>query len=115
MNVNVYLENNISQAQTDNIFNILKSMPQVSSVTYRSQAEAYQVFLKEFSNQPDMTANVSPDALPASLRVDLKDPQQFEQVRVRVLRAALLRPRQRMTAHKGNAGRQRAFHLANDI
>src|SRR5204862_4871287 len=44
VNVNVYLENNISQAQTDNIFNILKSMPQVSSVTYRSQAEAYQVF-----------------------------------------------------------------------
>src|SRR5438094_5373334 len=84
VNVNVYLENNISQAQTDNIFNILKSMPQVSSVTYRSQEQAYQIFLKEFSNQPDMTQNVSPDALPASLRVDLKDPSQFEQVRIRL-------------------------------
>jgi cell division transport system permease protein len=84
VNVNVYLDKSISDAQTQNILSILRSMPQVSSVTYRSQEEAYQVFLKEFSNQPNMTQNVSPDALPASFRVDLKDPKEFAQVAVRL-------------------------------
>jgi cell division transport system permease protein len=84
VNVNVYLDKSISDAQTQNILSILRSMPQVSSVTYRSQEEAYQVFLKEFSNQPNMTQNVSPDALPASFRVDLEDPKQFTQVAVRL-------------------------------
>jgi cell division transport system permease protein len=84
VNVNVYLDKSISDAQTQNILGILRSMPQVSSVTYRSQEEAYQVFLKEFSNQPNMTQNVSADALPASFRVDLKDPKQFAQVAVRL-------------------------------
>jgi cell division transport system permease protein len=84
VNVNIYLDKSISDAQTQNILSVLRSMPQVSSVTYRSQDQAYQVFLKEFSNQPNMTQNVSKDALPASFRVDLKDPTQFAQVAVRL-------------------------------
>jgi len=39
--------------------------------------EAYQRFLRLFHNQPDLVNNVSPDALPASFRVKLVDPQKF--------------------------------------
>src|ERR1700751_1143473 len=37
-----------------------------------------------FHNQPELTQNVSADALPASFRVKLKDPKQFNTVSVRL-------------------------------
>ena len=39
--------------------------------------EAYQKFLVLFKDQPDLTKNVSPGALPASFQVQLNDPNQF--------------------------------------
>ena len=60
-------------------------MPEVASVHYESQQEAYQRFIKIFQNQEALVQNITPDALPASFRVKLKDPQQFSVVAQRLV------------------------------
>lgn len=53
----------------------LKDMPQVQFVTYVSQAEQYQDFKQEFSNEPSLVNNTPPDGIPDSLEVKLKNPE----------------------------------------
>ncbi len=82
--VSVYLDDNISLAQQTNLQQLIQHMPQVSTVRYESKEQAYQNFKVLFSNQQALVNNVSPDALPASFRVELKDPQQFHAVSVQL-------------------------------
>ncbi len=72
--VSVYLLDNISPAQQQNLQQMLQSMPEVAFVRYESKEQAYQNFLREFRNQKELTQNVSRDFAPASFRVKLKDP-----------------------------------------
>ena len=82
--VSVYLLDTISEAQEDNLQRLLQEMPQVQSVQYESKADAYRRFQEIFKEQEDLTANVTPDALPASFRVKLVDPEQFGVVAARL-------------------------------
>jgi cell division transport system permease protein len=70
----------VTQAQRDQLQQDLAETPQVQKVYYESQSEAYERFKDQFKDSPDLVANVSPDALPESFRVKLKDPEQFEVV-----------------------------------
>ncbi len=54
----------------------LKSLPQVQAVFYESQDQAYARFKEQFKNSA-IADNVTPDAMPESFRVKLKDPQQY--------------------------------------
>ena len=58
----------------------LHATPQVEKVYYESKADAYKRFKEEFKDSRDLVDNVSPDALPESYRVKLKDPEQFQVV-----------------------------------
>lgn len=82
--VSVYLEDNISSAQQVNLQHMIEQMPQVAFVRYESKEDAYRRFKEIFQNQPALVNNVSTDALPASFRVELKDPQQFQTVAVQL-------------------------------
>ena len=53
----------------------LQSMPQVQFVHYVSQAEQYQQFRQEFSNEPSLVNNTPANAIPDSLEVKLKNPE----------------------------------------
>ena len=53
----------------------LTSMPQVASVVYQSQAQAFQQFKQEFSNNPSFVSTVSQGDIPDSFQVKLKNPQ----------------------------------------
>ena len=53
----------------------LTSMPQVASVVYQSQQQAYQQFRQEFSNNPSFVSTVSQGDIPDSFQVKLKNPQ----------------------------------------
>ncbi|HEY7400815.1 MAG TPA: permease-like cell division protein FtsX [Actinomycetota bacterium] len=59
----------------------LASLPAVASVTYQSKDEAYERFKELFAGKPVFTENVSPDAIPASLRVHLTDTGLFDQIK----------------------------------
>ena len=78
--VAVYLRDSISQADRDRLYKLLDDMPVVSQVSYESKHDAYEHFLQIFRNQTALTQNVSPDALPASFRVKLADPEKFDTV-----------------------------------
>jgi cell division transport system permease protein len=62
-------------AQRQQIEQQLTSMPQVQSVTYESQAQAYQRFKQEFSNSPSFVSTVQQGDIPDSFQIKLKNPQ----------------------------------------
>jgi cell division transport system permease protein len=64
-----------TQAQTTQIQQTLSKLPQVVSVTYRSQAANLSQFRKEFAYDPVFVASVLPGDIPASFQVKLKNAQ----------------------------------------
>lgn len=68
----------VSSQQQDAIQTALYANPVVQKVFYESKADAYKHFTQLFKDSPDLTKNVSPDALPPSFRVKLKDPKKFD-------------------------------------
>jgi cell division transport system permease protein len=82
--VAVFLRDDVSASQQQHLADKLNAMPEVKSVHYESKAEAYQRFLKLFADQKDLIQNTSKDAIPASFRVKLKSPEEFEVVAARL-------------------------------
>jgi cell division transport system permease protein len=78
--VAVYLTDDASTDAVARLQTSLEDLPAVGSVTYESKDEAYQRFLRLFANQPAFTENTDPASIPASLRVRLADPSQFDQI-----------------------------------
>ncbi|MCU1588319.1 MAG: cell division transport system permease protein [Frankiales bacterium] len=70
----------VTQEQRIGIGNDLRSNPQVKEVFYESKDDAYKRFKEQFKESPDLVDNVSPDALPESYRVKLKDPKKFDEI-----------------------------------
>jgi cell division transport system permease protein len=66
----------VTDAQRASIQADLNSLPVVQNVFYESQAQAYQHFQERFKGSA-IAQNVTPDQLPESFRVKLKDPTQF--------------------------------------
>ena len=66
----------VTNVQRQAIESDLKALPVVQSVFYESQAQAYQHFQERFKGSA-IAQNVTPDQLPESFRVKLKDPTQF--------------------------------------
>jgi len=66
----------VSDVQRAAIQSDLKALPVVQSVFYESQSQAYQHFQERFKGSA-IAQNVTPDQLPESFRVKLKDPTQF--------------------------------------
>jgi cell division transport system permease protein len=83
--VSVFLQKDISPSQQSHIGDLLTHMPEVGAVHFESQQEAYERFKRIFANQEALVQNITPDALPASFRVKLKDPQQFAIVAQRLV------------------------------
>jgi cell division transport system permease protein len=78
--VAIYLSDPVNDDTVGSITQTLTALPVVSSVDYETKAEAYARFQELFRNQPALIDNVDPDALPASLRVKLEDPERFREV-----------------------------------
>jgi len=85
--VSIYLCGDLSEApscssgkitipQRDQIETDLKAIPVVQNVYYESQADAFKRFQERFKDSA-IAQNVTPDQLPESFRVKLKDPTQF--------------------------------------
>ena len=79
--VTVFLVDDITSSQRDEIHNDLEAMPEVADVIYESKEEAYERFKILFANEPALVENTRPDALPESFRVQLKNPETFQIVK----------------------------------
>lgn len=83
--VSVYLRDEISPTQQQHLADMLNRMPEVATVHYESKSEAYTRFRQIFKNQKELVQNVSSNSLPASFRVKLRHPQQFQIVAQRLV------------------------------
>lgn len=78
--VSVFLTDEVTQAQRDDVAGTLADLPLVQNTLYESKQIAYDRFQEQFQDSPDLLANVTADALPESYRVKLIDPEQYEVV-----------------------------------
>ena len=69
----------ITEEQRQNVERILGTLDSVQDTFYESSADAYDKFKEQFAGSA-ILANISPDALPASFRVKLDNPENFEKV-----------------------------------
>jgi cell division transport system permease protein len=69
----------VTDEQRKNIEVILNGLEPVQDVFYESSEDAYDQFKEQFAGSA-ILANISPDALPASFRVKLDNPENFEKV-----------------------------------
>ncbi|MFE0191016.1 permease-like cell division protein FtsX [Streptomyces sp. NPDC059008] len=65
-----------TQQQKDDIKTELNNLPIVQDVTYESSDQAYKHYKEQFGDTP-VAGLVTPDQLPESFRVKLKDPTKF--------------------------------------
>ena len=66
--------------QQDILRSLLESpavSPYINDFQYESQDDAYRHFKDQFSNSPIVDA-VTPDQLPASFRINMKDPEKYQ-------------------------------------
>ncbi|HUH08857.1 MAG TPA: permease-like cell division protein FtsX [Egibacteraceae bacterium] len=78
--VSIWLEDGISQSQLTSLNQALVDSPVVDAtgVIYESQDEAYEKALQLWEGDPAMQEMIAPEDLPASFRVKLTDPEQFD-------------------------------------
>ena len=69
----------VTDEQLRNIETILGDLEPVQDIFYESSKDAYDQFKEQFAGSA-ILANISPDALPASFRVKLDNPENFEKV-----------------------------------
>ena len=67
----------VTSTQRTQIQSDIQALPVVQKVYYESQSEAYQHFQERFKGSA-IAQNVTPDQLPESFRVKLKDPTKFD-------------------------------------
>ena len=78
--ISIFLTDDISAAQQANLDTLLNEMPEVAEVRYESKQDAFERAQLLFKDNPDILENLTPDALPASFRVKLVDPETDFQV-----------------------------------
>lgn len=69
----------VTDEQLRNIKTTLGGLDTVQDIYYESSKDAYDQFKEQFAGSA-ILANISPDALPASFRVKLDNPENFEKV-----------------------------------
>jgi cell division transport system permease protein len=65
----------VTPAQQAQLQQTLTSMPQVESVAYVSQAQAYALFKQDFSNDQSYVSTVKESDMPPSFEVKLRNPE----------------------------------------
>lgn len=78
--VAVYLTDPVNLDTVESLTSLLQGLEVVDEVTYEDKDAAYERFQEIFAGQDALLGTVDRDSLPASLRVKMGDPEQYEQV-----------------------------------
>jgi hypothetical protein len=73
--VTVFLAPGISPRELDHVRDLLMASPLVAGVEFESQQEAYETFVEEFEDNPELIEQVSPRDMPPSFRLTLAEPR----------------------------------------
>jgi cell division transport system permease protein len=66
----VFLNTDVTPAQSDRVGRLLLESPDVAEVTYVDQEEQYELFQTMFANRPEYLREVTAEVLPPSYRVE---------------------------------------------
>jgi cell division transport system permease protein len=80
----VYLEDNISKAELNNLKSNITAIDGIKEVKFVSKEEAYQRLLKNLGEQKDILSAIEKNPLPASFEIQVKDPEVIEQIANRI-------------------------------
>jgi cell division transport system permease protein len=78
--VSIFLTGEVTADQRATLDSQLKEDPLVESFYYESKQQAFEKFQKLFADAPDLLKAVKPETLPESFRVQLKNPERFQEV-----------------------------------
>ena len=78
--VSIFLKGNVTQEQRDQLRAELESMPDVEHVEFETKEQAYERFKVQFKDSEEIISTTTPEALPESFRVKLRDPKKFDVV-----------------------------------
>jgi cell division transport system permease protein len=84
VSVEAYFPPDATQEEIDGIISEVKSWPEVSGVNYVSEEEALAAFKETFADRPELSENLDPGVLPASIQIQLEDPSEAEAVAQRL-------------------------------
>src|SRR5919112_3665836 len=84
VSVEAYFPPDATQEEIDGIISDVKSWPEVSGVNYVSEEEALAAFKETFADRPELSENLAPGVLPASIQIQLEDPSEAEAVAQRL-------------------------------
>jgi cell division transport system permease protein len=82
--LNVFLRDEATPEEIAAIKTQTSGMPEVEEVFFESKEQAFEEYKRMFKDSPAITENVDPNALPASYRIKLKDPNSAEAVASRL-------------------------------
>ncbi|HYI45025.1 MAG TPA: permease-like cell division protein FtsX [Actinomycetota bacterium] len=82
--ISAYLRDNATQGEIDRLTEEVTQMPEVEDVIYISKDDAFNEFKETYEDQPEIWETLPRDALPASLRIKLLDPDDAEEVAARI-------------------------------
>ena len=79
--VSIFLKNDATDQQRQALADQLAGDPLVKQpVIFETKDQAYAKFKVQFKDAPDLVKATKPDSLPASFRVKLKNPKQFDAI-----------------------------------
>ena len=82
--LNVFLRDEATPEEIAALKTQATGMPEVERVFFESKEQAFEEYKRMFKDSPAITENVDPNALPASYRIKLKNPNSAEAVASRL-------------------------------
>ncbi|BFU46802.1 permease-like cell division protein FtsX [Krasilnikovia sp. MM14-A1004] len=76
--VSIFLKKDVTDAQRTAINQAIDNNPLVASKEYESRQQAFEKFKVLWQDSPDFVKSVTPDSLPESFRVKLKNPEEYK-------------------------------------
>lgn len=82
INVSVYLKDNVTQQQTDQLIDQLKKLENVESVTYFSKAQALELYKKQNADNVKLLIAASEtNSVPATIQIKPKDTNKLDSIK----------------------------------
>jgi cell division transport system permease protein len=83
IDVSVYLKDDLTEGQRNNLIKQVKGLDNVKSVTYISKNDALKAYIQQNANNPDLLAAISQtdNPLPASLDIKPVDPNKLQTIK----------------------------------
>jgi cell division transport system permease protein len=78
--VTIFMDGEYTEAQRADLDTALNADPLVRTVNFETKDQAYEKFKTLYRDAPDLVNNIKSNQLPASFRVKLKDPEQYQQI-----------------------------------